>query len=159
MHVVPSEQPESPQQASTANRHYPRVLLVEDNMGDVELLSIAFERNGMDALITTAEDGDAGLSKLSEMIAKGEKPDLVLLDLNMPRRSGFEVLADIAAWPTPIGAPIVVWTSSRSMRDRDRCLSSGATAFFSKPEQIGDYFMLVKSLRVFLKGSPRASPA
>lgn len=146
-----AEQPGSAQPSGVQTPHFPRVLLIEDNAGDVELLSIAFEMNGMNALITTAEDGDVGLNLLRQMNTQGEHPDLVLLDLNMPRRSGFEVLVELAGWPAPLRSPVVVWTSSSSFRDRDRCLANGAIGFFTKPERIGDYIKLVESLRRFLK--------
>lgn len=136
---------------------YPRVLLIEDNSGDIELLTIAFEMNNMNALITTAEDGDQGLSALRSLTGRGETPDLVLLDLNMPRRSGFEVLAALAEWPTPLVCPVVVWTSSFAAHDREHCLACGAVAFFTKPERISDYIKLVESLRPFLKGPPTAA--
>jgi chemotaxis family two-component system response regulator Rcp1 len=148
-----AEQPSNAKPLTTTAHHFPRVLLIEDNAGDIELLSIAFEMNGMNALITVAEDGESGLARLREMVDLREQPDLVLLDLNMPRRSGFEVLADLAAWPVHLSPPIVVWTSSASVRDRDRCLANGATAFFTKPERIGEYIKLVESLRSFLPGA------
>jgi len=149
------QQPGNDPSTIAANRHYPRVLLIEDNSGDVELLSIAFEMSGMDALITTADDGDQGLASLRDLIAQGQPPDLVLLDLNMPRRSGFEVLVELAASPMSITCPVVVWTSSSSASDRERCLAYGVKAFFTKPERISDYITLVESLRGYLTG-PRS---
>lgn len=148
------KKPEGTQLTPSPSHHYPRVLLIEDNTGDIELLSIAFEMNGMNALITTAEDGDEGLTALRDLVSRGEPPDLVLLDLNMPRRSGFEVLTTISELPTRLTCPVVVWTSSSSHNDRQRCLNQGAVAFFTKPERISDYIKLVDSLREFLSGPP-----
>ncbi len=146
---VPCAAPARPGPHRSPSR--PHLLLIEDNAGDAELLTLAFEMNHLDARISNVEDGDQGLSILRAMTAIGEPPELVLLDLNLPRLSGFEVLAALAAWPVPLACPVVVWTSSCVACDRERCLAGGATAFFTKPEQINDYLALVEALRPYLR--------
>ncbi len=130
------------------------LLLIEDNAGDVELLTIALEARGLTVRLTLAVDGDVGLDTLQKLIADGDLPDLVLLDLNMPRRSGFEVLAAISVMVPPSSCPLAVWSSSSSAADQARCLASGASTFFTKPENFDDYLVLVDALAALLTQPP-----
>jgi two-component system, chemotaxis family, response regulator Rcp1 len=96
-----------------------------------------------------AENGEEALLQLGKLAGSGNLPDLVLLDLNMPRMTGFEVLE--AMREQNFGAvPTVVWTSSLLQCDRERCLALGARDFLSKPERIGEYIKLVDHLKVYL---------
>jgi CheY-like chemotaxis protein len=125
------------------------ILIIEDNPGDVELLEIAFEMNGFEPRVQVAENGEEALLQLGKLAGSGNLPDLVLLDLNMPRMTGFEVLE--AMREQNFGAvPTVVWTSSLLQCDRERCLALGARDFLSKPERIGEYIKLVDHLKVYL---------
>jgi CheY-like chemotaxis protein len=125
------------------------ILIIEDNPGDVELLEIAFEMNGFEPRVQVAENGEEALLQLGKLAGSGNLPDLVLLDLNMPRMTGFEVLE--AMREQNFGAvPTVVWTSSLLQCDRERCFALGARDFLSKPERIGEYIKLVDHLKVYL---------
>jgi len=126
------------------------VLVIEDNAGDVELLTIAMATRGLTIRLTLAEDGDLGLAALQRLIDAGEPPDLVLLDLNMPRRNGFEVLAAISIMIPPSACPVAVWSSSTSAGDQDRSRAAGASRFFSKPEKFDDYLVLAEALGAML---------
>lgn len=128
---------------------FPHILIIEDNPGDIELLQIAFEMNGFSPRVQIAENGEAALRDLAELAGEGNLPDLVLLDLNMPRMTGFEVLQ--ALRDRCLGEVCtVVWTSSLAERDRQRCLELGAKDFLSKPDRIGEYIRLVERLREYL---------
>lgn len=128
---------------------FAHILIIEDNPGDVELLEIAFEMNGFAPRVQVAEDGEIALNLLAERAAKDDLPDLVLLDLNMPRMTGFEVLEAMQARGFT-DVVTVVWTSSLAEHDRTRCLALGAQEFLSKPERIGEYIRLVERLREYL---------
>jgi len=131
-----------------ANR-FAHILIIEDNPGDVELLEIAFEMNGFEPRVQVAEDGEVALALLTDRAANADLPDLVLLDLNMPRMTGFEVLEAMQAKGFT-NIVTVVWTSSLAEHDRTRCLALGAQEFLSKPERIGEYIRLVERLRTYL---------
>lgn len=128
---------------------FAHILIIEDNPGDVELLEIAFEMNGFEPRVQVAEDGEVALALLAERAAQSDLPDLVLLDLNMPRMTGFEVLEAMQARGFT-DVVTVVWTSSLAENDRVRCLALGAQDFLSKPERIGEYIRLVERLREYL---------
>lgn len=128
---------------------FAHILIIEDNPGDVELLEIAFEMNGFEPRVQVAEDGEVALTLLAERAATQDLPDLVLLDLNMPRMTGFEVLEAMQARGFT-DVVTVVWTSSLAEHDRTRCLALGAQDFLSKPERIGEYIRLVERLREYL---------
>ncbi len=129
--------------------HFAHILIVEDNPGDVELLEIAFEMNGFTPRVQVAENGEMALERLHSLAKEGNLPDLVLVDLNMPRMNGFEVLTAMKA--AGMGeVNTVVWTSSLADADRERCLALGAREFLSKPERIGEYIRLVDRLKVYL---------
>jgi len=130
-------------------KRFAHILIVEDNPGDVELLEIAFEMNGFSPRVQVAENGEVALARLQSLAAEGNLPDLVLVDLNMPRMNGFEVLRAMRELGME-GVNTVVWTSSLADADRERCLAMGAREFLSKPERIGEYIRLVDRLKVYL---------
>lgn len=121
-----------------------RILMVDNNPGDLELASLAMAEAGVDAQFETALDGVEGRDAL-ERIARAERPpvDLVLLDLNMPRMGGRDVLAWARTQEALRALPIVVLTSSHLGRDRDDCLALGATRFAVKPTDFSDYVRLM----------------
>jgi CheY-like chemotaxis protein len=135
-----------------------QVLLVEDDPGDVLMTREAFEDekvrnelhvvgNGVDALAFLRREGD---------YADAPTPDLVLLDLNLPRMDGREVLAEVKADPELRRIPVVVLTTSEAEEDIDRSYSLHANAYVTKPvdfdrftavvRQIDDFFVSVVKL-------------
>jgi CheY-like chemotaxis protein len=124
-----------------------RVLLVEDNAGDAQLMRIAFAEAHPDALLRLATDGEAALKELVSP-APGDEPDLVLLDLNLPRLTGHEVLAAVRDSDQP-GAhrtPVVVMTTSSALGDVQRSYELGARSHITKPLEIDEFFSAVASL-------------
>lgn len=114
------------------------VLLVEDEPGDVLLLREAF--SGARGLIelALAEDGEKALSFLrrDHALEPGGPPCLVLLDLNLPRKDGFQVLRELRGDPRLRCLPVVVLTTSASEADVQRAYSLGANCFFTKPSSM-----------------------
>src|SRR5437763_1729118 len=101
----------------------PTILLVDDNPGDLELTQIAFEQAGVKAAFQTATNGAVALNLLRGMVEKPgtARPDLILLDLNMPKVSGFEVLSYVKGQAQLKSIPTVILTTSNSPHDRARC--------------------------------------
>jgi CheY-like chemotaxis protein len=134
------------------------VLLVEDDPGDVVLIREAFEHNKLYNTLHVVSDGVQALEYLR---GEGEhagapRPDLVLLDLNLPRKDGREVLAEVKADPDLRTIPIVVLTTSEAEEDIVRSYDLHANAYVTKPvdferfievvRQIDDFFVSVVKL-------------
>lgn len=111
------------------------VLLVEDNIGDIELVQDAFETVKVQLDMDIARDGVDAMSYLHQKLetAKAKLPDLVLLDLNLPRKSGREVLAEIRANEDLRHIPVVVLTTSEAEQDIMKSYQIGANAYVTKP--------------------------
>jgi chemotaxis family two-component system response regulator Rcp1 len=123
-----------------------RVLLVEDNAGDAQLMQIAFAEARPDTELRIATDGEAALEALVEDGA--ETPDLVLLDLNLPLLNGHEVLAAVRA-SGPLHAqrtPVVVLSTSDTAADIQRSYELGARSHITKPTGIDDLLDTVATL-------------
>jgi CheY-like chemotaxis protein len=123
-----------------------RVLLVEDNAGDAQLMRIAFAEIHPDAELHVATDGEAGLAALVQPGAR--HPDLVLLDLNLPRLTGHEVLAAVrdCGEAQARRTPVVVLTTSDAISDVQRSYELGARGHITKPHEIEELFETVAAL-------------
>ena len=127
------------------------VVLVEDDENDAMLIRMAFERTAGEMGFVHLPDGDAAVTYLAgegayEGRAHARTPMLMLLDIKLPRRSGFDVLTWARSQPAPIcRLPILMLTSSGQTSDVDRAFDLGATAYIRKPsrtkllsEMVGD---------------------
>jgi CheY-like chemotaxis protein len=130
----------------------PRILLVEDNPGDAQLVRLALAEKLPPARLSVAGDGEAALARLQE---PGPPPDLMLLDLNLPRLSGHEVLAAVRAGEDPRvrRLPVVVLTSSRAEADVRRSYELGASSHVVKPDDVDELFALVEVLARYWFGA------
>jgi two-component system cell cycle response regulator DivK len=108
-----------------------RILIVEDKASSRELLRTVLEDQGY--AITEAADGEDALLK-----ARAELPDLILLDLQMPIRSGYEVLKELRRDPRFSAVPIVAVTASAMQGDREKALAAGFNAYLTKPLPISN---------------------
>lgn len=120
------------------------ILSVEDDNAAFLLLQIGFNEVGGDFALYRVEDGKEALDFLRRRgrYVDAPKPNLVLLNLNMPRVSGFEVLQAIKDDPNISDIPAVVFSSSRMDKDRAKCLALGARSFVTKPADL-DQFLRV----------------
>ncbi|WP_299402749.1 response regulator [Acaryochloris sp. IP29b_bin.148] len=111
------------------------VLLVEDNMGDIELVQDAFEAVKVQLNMDIARDGVEAMSYFHQKLgtANTKLPDLVLLDLNLPRKNGREVLADIRADERLRHIPVVILTTSEAEQDIIKSYQIGVNAYVTKP--------------------------
>ena len=104
----------------------PKILIVEDNVENRDSLSRRLKRRGYEVL--TAEDGKAGLA-----MAQAEKPDLVLMDMNMPELDGWEATRQLKAAADTQDLPVIALTAHAMSGDRDRALGVGCTDYHTKP--------------------------
>ena len=121
-----------------------RILLAEDNDGDVFLVRRALEKQGLSCELAVARNGEEAL-RLIENAEGGppvDAPQLILLDLNLPRVDGGEILAHLRKTQTFSQTPVIVLTSSDSPRDRDLAMSLGANAYFRKPTDLRSFMQL-----------------
>ena len=125
----------------------PRILLVEDNPGDVELLRQAFTDGHYHVEIVAAHDGRQALRLIDEAAAAAEPPyGIFVLDLNVPIINGADLLTRIKSDPRLRSIPTVVLTSSTSPTDRDQSERLQASAFLVKPQSVGDYAAIARML-------------
>jgi DNA-binding response OmpR family regulator len=113
------------------------VLLVEDNPSDVLLIREAIQTCSVPTEVAIAYDGDQAMRVLDE---HNPTPDLVILDLNLPRREGFEILGRI----TDGGPPMIVFTSSDGSEDRMRAIALGAMDYIVKPVTWDEYASAIR---------------
>jgi two-component system, chemotaxis family, response regulator Rcp1 len=120
-----------------------RILLVEDNAGDAQLMRIAFAEALAEARLSVIADGETALDTL----LAGGPPDLVLLDLNLPRLSGHEVLAGLrdAADPALRRVPVVVLSSSAAVHDVQRSYELGAS-HIAKPADMDGLLAVAEAI-------------
>ena len=117
-------------------------VLAEDNPGDVFLVRRALDAQQLSYDLVVAKDGEEALRYVSEA-ANGERHiDLILLDLNLPRRDGSEILAHLRSYPSLKHIPAILLTSSDSPQDRDRCLRLGANQYFQKPSNLASFMLI-----------------
>jgi CheY-like chemotaxis protein len=116
-----------------------RIFLAEDHEGDVFLVKRALGQMSRGYNLTLARNGEEALTILNalEVAAENDRPDVIVLDLNLPRVGGIELLARIRQVMCFHDTPVVVFTSSDSPRDRKTALDLGATRYVRKPIDFG----------------------
>jgi DNA-binding response OmpR family regulator len=134
------------------------ILLVEDNAGDVLLVREALLENGLDCDLVVINDGEKAIDYLEELEERQSgKPGLVVLDLNLPKKSGREVLARMRAAPEWAGTPIVILSSSEAPDDREYAAVMGASLYIRKPLDLEQFMAIGGVLRRMLEGRKDAS--
>jgi two-component system, chemotaxis family, response regulator Rcp1 len=127
-----------------------RVLLVEDSPSDVRLIREALKDATVPVQIMVARDGVEAIEHLNQSQAgQAVRPDLVLLDLNLPRKNGKEVLAEIKASPGLKQIPVLIMTSSRSDEDVAQAYSLNANCYITKPGDLHEYVHVVRAIEEF----------
>ena len=127
------------------------ILLIEDNPGDVELVHEALQHGRVLNRISVATDGEAAVAFLNHApgFEDAPRPDLILLDLNIPKKDGFEVLKEIKDHPSVSRVPVVILTSSQADRDVVKSYNFGANCFISKPVDVDEFLAIVRSTGEF----------
>jgi CheY-like chemotaxis protein len=125
------------------------VLLVEDNPTDVFVIKSVLESCGLDLDLRIASDGQDALQYFEDMArnSDSQRPALVLLDLNLPKVPGIEVLRHLRNESACVHLPVIVVTSSASESDRQAAASLGAEAYFQKSADLTTYLELAQVIR------------
>jgi CheY-like chemotaxis protein len=129
----------------------PEVLLVDDNAADVFLASEALRMNSDSCHVSNVGDGEEALAFLrhERRYAGAVRPDLVILDLNLPKKSGEAVLAEVRMDPNLRKIPVVIFSASRSNRDMVRSYELGANCYLSKPGNLSEFVSTVQLIGEF----------
>jgi len=133
-------------------QHQGCILLVEDNPDDIELTERAFKRSRLCNKIITRRDGQEALDYLFGQDDDGQDnplPDVILLDLNMPRVNGLEVLQKMRSSVRTRSVPVVVLTTSDEQRDVVDSYQLGANSYIRKPVDTNDFFEAIQSLELY----------
>ena len=125
------------------------ILLVEDNPGDVRLVQEALKTTELECVLEVASNGDEALIRLFSEETDLLAPDLIILDLNLPRRSGHEVLALIKDDPKTRTIPVIVLSSSGLTEDVEKAYGAHANCYIQKPQNIDDFFHVCSLLEAF----------
>ncbi|MGH1485655.1 MAG: response regulator [Cellvibrionaceae bacterium] len=130
------------------------VLLVEDNPGDIELTREALSAGKLINNIHVVEDGEEALDFLyqEKQYVNVSRPDLILLDLNLPKLNGREVLAKIKSNPELSSIPVVILSSSEDADDIEKAYSLSANSFVTKPVRVNDFVRVAQTLEDFWIG-------
>ena len=128
-----------------------KILLVEDNLADIRLTEQAFTESKIKTILYNVKDGVEAINFLrkSGKYTKVCRPDLILLDLNLPKKNGLEVLKDIKQDEDLKRIPVVVLTISANEEDLIKAYDLHANAFVNKPLEIREFYHLVKSIEEF----------
>jgi len=137
---------------NTRNKSSPiEILLVDDDPGDVLLAMEAFKTAKVLNNVSVVEDGVEAMAFLRRQgkYAQSLFPDLILLDLNMPRKDGREVLAEVKADPDLKHVPVVILTTSQDEQDVFRAYNSYASCYITKPVDMKQFLAVVESINNF----------
>ena len=128
----------------------PKILVVEDNEENRDSLSRRLQRRGFEVLM--AEDGKVGVA-----MAKAEKPDLILMDMNMPEVDGWEATRQIKADPAMLNVPVIALTAHAMTGDRERAMDAGCTDYHTKPIEFPKLLSQIES--ILRGGAADATPS
>jgi CheY-like chemotaxis protein len=117
----------------------PRILLIDDNEPNRQFLSRRLSRRGFEVLL--ADDGVAGVE-----MAKSEMPDLILMDMNMPRLDGWEATRQIKADPSVSTVPVIGLTAHAMVGDRERAIDAGCAEYHTKPVEFDKLLDQIEAL-------------
>lgn len=133
------------------NHHPIEVLLVEDNPADAELTRLALEESNFQIHLQVVEDGVAALAFLrrQKKYHNATMPNLILLDLNLPKKSGHEVLAEIKADIDLKRIPVIILTTSLADEDILRAYNAHANCYIPKPVSFSQFTQVIHSLESF----------
>jgi CheY-like chemotaxis protein len=127
------------------------ILLVEDNPGDVRLIQEALKESCLPNCLHLAEDGVQAIAFLQRKQShrSAPRPDLILLDLNLPRKSGREVLEEIKSDRDLRRIPVIILTTSQAEEDILFAYNLHANCYITKPVDLDQLFRIVRSIEVF----------
>jgi chemotaxis family two-component system response regulator Rcp1 len=128
-----------------------QILLIEDNPGDVRLTQEALKEGKVFHQLEVVADGESALDYLQALPPYGshKRPDLILLDLNLPRKDGREVLREIKSTPEWRSIPVIVLTTSEAEDDLKKCYDLHANCYIVKPVDINHFIEVIQGIENF----------
>jgi CheY-like chemotaxis protein len=124
------------------------ILLVEDNAADRLLIRESLRYHGVNPMLFVATDGDEAIRLLDQIeMSALPCPDLIILDVNLPKRSGFDVLGRLRRSPACSGVPVAVISSSQAASDKSQATSLGASIYITKPSNLDQFLAIGKELK------------
>ncbi len=132
-----------------------QIVIAEDNPADVLVVRMALEQSLPGFELKVFEDGGSMLTYVDELDRGGGPwPDLMLLDLNMPKAGGLEVMQRLRGCTARIATPVIVITSSSRPKDREDAFALGAAHYFLKPDDFDDFLKIGDVVNETLKSRP-----
>ncbi len=128
-----------------------RLLLVEDNLGDIRLTKEAIKASKVDFEMDVISDGELVLDFLNQKgnFSEAERPDLIMLDLNLPKKNGIEILREIKDSPSLRRIPVIAVTTSEADHDVTMAYDLHANAYILKPVDFDDFTRVIKLIDSF----------
>ena len=136
------------------------LLIVDDNPADIALAREALKACAYRGRVNSVVDGVEALAFLERKgnYAKAPKPDLVMLDLNLPKKDGMAVLASMKARPELRQIPVVIFSTSQLAKDVARSYELGANCYVGKPGNLNEFFSMMRSIEEFWFGAVSLPP-
>lgn len=133
------------------SKEKPRILLVEDNPGDIRLTQEALKESNMEIHLDVVSDGEQALDFLLKRnkYVDANRPHIVLLDLNLPKKNGIEVLKEVKANDNLKRIPIIVLTTSDADHDISKAYNLHANCYILKPVDFDDFANVIKLIETF----------
>lgn len=127
------------------------ILLVEDNLADIRLIEEAFKEASINYNITAMQDGEKALNYLKKIdeFENVTTPDIIILDLNLPKINGLEVLQIVKNDSALLSIPIIILTSSQDSQDVQNSYKGHANCYIQKPENLEGFINLAKQIQMF----------
>lgn len=129
----------------------PRILLVEDNPGDIRLTQEALKESNMDIHLDVVSDGEQAIDFLMKKgkYAEAVRPHIILLDLNLPKKNGIEILKEVKVHDSLKKIPIIVLTTSDADHDITKAYSLNANCYILKPVDFDDFAKVIRLVETF----------
>ena len=127
-----------------------RLFLVEDNPADVDLTRLALEENNMSFHLEVASDGEEAVAYLRRLDEENQaQPDLIILDLNVPKINGLDVLKIIKNNPSSQLTPVIILTTSEAHADMVNCYRNCANCYITKPLDFEEFIEVIREIKAF----------
>lgn len=129
----------------------PRILLVEDNPGDIRLTQEALKESQIEITLDVVSDGEQAVDFLMQRnkFADAVRPNIILLDLNLPKKNGIEVLKEIKAHESLRKIPVIVLTTSDAEHDISKAYDLHANCYILKPVDFDDFARVIKLIETY----------
>ena len=133
------------------NKEKPRVLLVEDNPGDIRLTQEALKESQMEIHLDVVTDGEQAIDFLMKRnkFVDAVRPHIIMLDLNLPKKNGIEVLKELKVHDSLKKIPVIVLTTSDADHDISKAYSLNANCYILKPVDFDDFAKVIRLIEVF----------